>query len=382
MGMITWGVWTLSPGAILTINFTANTTSSAVDGIYTNRAYANSSEFTSLEDIASVILYIIPTPPTPPTPPQPAPPEIPEFEIKKEGPAEANWGETITYTITLNNIGPDATNVVISDYLPTQAEFVDALPTYTYDASTKTVTWTYDSMTSQDSKSLWVKATLKGECGSTATNKAEVNADSLPEAMSSEVDTKIVCKVVYHQNFFSGYPDGTYRPERSVSRAEVASSLGRALGLSYLEYGLDVNKQSFPDVSPKFWAFGNIEAVTSEHLVIGYPDGTYGPDRFITRAEVAMIFFRLLNLKPENPATSTFSDLSSSHWAYTAIEAVAKSAIILGYPDGTFKPDQNITRAEYDTLACKSLYRVGSLKTKCLLTLILMYQKIIGHMII
>jgi len=213
--------------------------------------------------------------------------------------------------------------------------FVDASPVYTYDESSKTVTWKYETVTSQESKKLWVKVTLKGDCGAIAKNKATLNADSLPEILVSEVETKVICKVVYHQNFFSGYPDSTYKPERNVSRAEVASSLGRALGLSYLEYGLDVSKQSFPDVSPKFWAFGNIEAVTSEHLVIGYPDGTYGPDRFITRAEVAMIFFRLLNLKPENPASSTFSDLASSHWAYTAIEAVAKNGIILGYPDGT-----------------------------------------------
>ncbi|MCX6328280.1 MAG: S-layer homology domain-containing protein [Bacteroidia bacterium] len=111
----------------------------------------------------------------------------------------------------------------------------------------------------------------------------------------------MLCIEAYHQNFFSGYPDKTFKPERPISRAEVASSVGRA-------------------------------------------------------------FSRLSGLQPVYPSTPTFSDTDSSHWAYGAIEAIAKAGIILGYPDGTFKPDQNITRAEYVTIACKSLLRRGPFK--------------------
>jgi hypothetical protein len=162
---------------------------------------------------------------------------------------------------------------------------------------------------------------------------------------------------VYHQNFFSGYPDKTFRPDRNISRAEIASSIGRALGLPYLELETDVSSPTFPDVTSKFWAFGNIEAAYVEKLVIGYPNGTYGPDRFITRAEVTTIFFRLMNLQELNPATPTFSDTDSSHWAYGAIEAIAAKGIINGYPDGTFKPNQPITRAEYCAIADRTLGR-------------------------
>lgn len=184
-------------------------------GTYTNRAYVTSNEYTTPQDNAVVNLYepYIPPPPPPPTPPPtpptppPAPPEIPEVEFIKEGPAQAYWGETVTYTIKLSNIGGNATNVVIYDYLPPHAEFVDASPVYSYDEASKTITWKYDEIESGDVKELWIKAVLKGECGGIATNRATVNADYLGEILKSEVDTKVICIEVYHQNFFSGYPD-------------------------------------------------------------------------------------------------------------------------------------------------------------------------------
>ncbi len=163
--------------------------------------------------------------------------------------------------------------------------------------------------------------------------------------------------VVYHHNFFSGYPDETFRSENYITRAEVSSSVARALGLKWQEYLFDVFSYSFPDVTDSFWGFGHVEALFNEKLIIGYPDGTFGPNRSITRAEAAQIFFRLLNLQPKYSDTPTFSDMDSSHWAYGAVEAIAEREIILGYPDGTFKPDKPITRAEFVTIACKTLGR-------------------------
>jgi uncharacterized repeat protein (TIGR01451 family) len=303
-----------------------------------------------------------PPPPPPPPPPTPTPPTpVPQFTFIKEGPSEVYWGETVTYTIHFTNIGGDTTNVIVKDYLPAQAEFVDASPVYDYNKDSGTVTWKFDKFNNGGEENLWLKVTLKGVCGTYEINKATLEAENLGEILESEVTTKVLCIAgipVYHQNFFSGYPDKTFKPERSISRAEVASSVGRALGLPYL----DVSSPTFPDVLSTFWASGNIEEVYKEKLVIGYPNGTYGPDRYLTRAEAAMVFFRLLGLQPVYSSKPTFSDINSSYWAYGAIEAIAKAGIIVGYPDGTFRPDQHTTRAEYVTIACRSLFRRGPFK--------------------
>ncbi len=82
---------------------------------------------------------------------------------------------------------------------------------------------------------------------------------------------------------------------------------------------------------------------------MGYPDGTFKPNRYITRAEAAAIFFNLLKLKPKYPITPTFRDTDKKHWAYGVIEAVVEAGIISGYPDRTYRPDKPITRAEFVT---------------------------------
>ena len=277
--------------------------------------------------------------------------------IEKTGASSAQWGEVVKYTITFINSGGDAKNVRVSDSLPPGTEFVDASPDYDYNKYRRVVSWLFDEVKSGEKITLWVKLRITGECGAVLTNRASLIAQNWDKVIESEVETKIECIEVYHHNFFSGYPDRSFKPSNSITRAEVASSVARALGLKWLEYGADINRIDFPDVNSSFWGYGHIEAVFLEKLVVGYPDGTFKPNRKITRAEAAAIFFNLLKLKPEYPLNSTFRDVNMNHWAYGVIEAVAKKGIIKGYPDGTFRPDRAITRAEFVTIACKTLGR-------------------------
>ena len=94
--------------------------------------------------------------------------------------------------------------------------------------------------------------------------------------------------------------------------------------------------------------------------VIGYPDGTVHPNGQITRAEVATIFFRLLRDEVRDGAfttSNTYSDVAYGKWYNNPISTMSALGIITGYPDGTFKPDQNITRAEAMTLINRVLER-------------------------
>ena len=96
--------------------------------------------------------------------------------------------------------------------------------------------------------------------------------------------------------------------------------------------------------------------LTDEHIMYidGYPDGTVHPDDYITRAEAAAVFFRLIVADDkESPVTSSFSDVRGSNWYYQNVAYLQKYNILKGYLDGTFKPDAPITRAEFAAIASR-----------------------------
>ncbi|HAG08685.1 MAG TPA: hypothetical protein DCK87_03860, partial [Desulfotomaculum sp.] len=83
-----------------------------------------------------------------------------------------------------------------------------------------------------------------------------------------------------------------------------------------------------------------------EAFIKGYPNGTFGPQRNVTRGEIAAIIARLLHLESLVTGTQLYSDVPSSHWTFKYVEAVNKADIMKGFPDGTFRPDQPATRAD------------------------------------
>ena len=166
----------------------------------------------------------------------------------------------------------------------------------------------------------------------------------------------VICSVpgeVYHHTFFIGYPDGLFKPERNVSRAEVAAAVTRALGL-----GWSNTKPSYPDVPATHWSSGNIQIMKAEGIMIGDVSGTFRPDAFITRAEAAAVFLRMLKVEPfHNLTSSSFKDVSATNWAIGYIESMQKYGLITGYPDGTYKPNAHILRSEFTAIADRALGR-------------------------
>jgi hypothetical protein len=141
------------------------------------------------------------------------------------------------------------------------------------------------------------------------------------------------------KNIITGYPDGTFQPDRTISRAEFCTILAKALNVSP-----ETNPSGFADVAGH-WAEGSITAMVKKGYIKGYPDGSFGPDQPVKRSEIAAIVDRVQMLAPAG-GLQTFSDVLLDFWAFAPIEAAAQAKILTGYPDGTFHPNQSATRAE------------------------------------
>jgi hypothetical protein len=151
--------------------------------------------------------------------------------------------------------------------------------------------------------------------------------------------------------YLSGYPDGTFRPERSITRAEMAAMLYRLLVATGVEMTQLPDTQQtgggYDDVSASHWASGQIAALQRLGIMLGDPNGHFRPNAFVTRAEIAVIGVRWTNAVPEavDPPVAVYSDVNG-HWAAQAISLARSAGWMLGYPDGTFRPDKPLTRAE------------------------------------
>ena len=157
-----------------------------------------------------------------------------------------------------------------------------------------------------------------------------------------------------HYAYVVGYSDGTVRPNANISRAEVATIFFRLLKEEVRDGNLTA-ENTFTDVTDGQWHNKAISTMAKLGIVKGRRADRFDPDASITRAEFAAICARF-NTKPvEN--SGSFSDISG-HWAENEIERAAAFGWISGYPDGTFRPDARITRAEAMTMINRVLCRM------------------------
>lgn len=157
-----------------------------------------------------------------------------------------------------------------------------------------------------------------------------------------------------HFAYVIGYPDGKVHPEGNISRAETATIFFRLLKADIRDGNLTADND-FSDVSDGQWHNKAISTMAKLGIVKGRRADSFDPDASITRAEFAAICARF-NTKPvEN--SGSFSDISG-HWAENEIERAAAFGWISGYPDGTFRPDARITRAEAMTMINRVLCRM------------------------
>ena len=156
-----------------------------------------------------------------------------------------------------------------------------------------------------------------------------------------------------HYAYIVGYPDGMVHPEANITRAEVATIFFRLLRNEIREQNL-TRINAFSDVGEGMWFNAAVSTMAKLNVVNGYPDGTFRPNETITRAEFAAIAARFD--RETTGGETPFSDILG-HWARTEIERAAYNGWINGYPDGTFRPDRKITRAESMALVNRVLAR-------------------------
>ncbi len=147
-------------------------------------------------------------------------------------------------------------------------------------------------------------------------------------------------KRMSEKGYTGGFPDGTFRPGANISRAEFAAIINKINGFTEQE------KTEFRDLSSSHWAYAEIRAAVKAGYAGGFPDGTFKPNLPVTREQAAAILNNIY--KFENSTQSvTIKDLSKvSPWAADSVLRVVASGAMGGYEDGTFSPQKPVTRAE------------------------------------
>ena len=257
--------------------------------------------------------------------------QVQVFTLKTKNKETGVW-EDVTPAPTLGNTIPTG---MISSYSRTASQSWDK--DITKDTKvTENVTYTY-TFTKGSSGG--------GSSGGGGGRKPTVDIpDDVPTGLNGDD----------HFAYIVGYPDGNVNPGGNITRAEVATIFFRLL-TEDVRTANSTQSNSLSDVSRGQWFNHAISTLSSMGIVKGNPDGTFDPDAPITRAEFAAIAARFDDKNTNN--TSNFSDIAS-HWAKDEIGVAANKGWINGYPDSTFRPDQYITRAEAMTLVNRVLNRL------------------------
>ncbi|MDR3121360.1 MAG: S-layer homology domain-containing protein, partial [Clostridiales bacterium] len=155
-----------------------------------------------------------------------------------------------------------------------------------------------------------------------------------------------------HIRYINGYPDGSFMPDSNITRAETVSIFWRLRSDRQKDRPQDI---TFPDVNSTEWYNQAVTYMAAKAFVQGYPDGTFGPDSLITRAEIAAMISRFAPI--DLSVANGFKDLPNNHWAVDYVRNAVAKGWIMGDPGGTFRPEDNLTRAELVTIVNRMLHR-------------------------
>lgn len=169
---------------------------------------------------------------------------------------------------------------------------------------------------------------------------------------STNKDGVIILPASKHKSYIVGYTDGTFQPDGDMTRAEAAAIFARLISEEKTE-NISGTKNNFTDVKSNEWYAGYISYLEKYGIIKGYADNTFRPDEAVTRAEFVSMTVRYYGLfdKVSYPANTTkYSDINGKHWAIKDISFAKNIGWLNGYADGTFRQDNNITRAEVVTV--------------------------------
>ncbi|MFE5324146.1 S8 family serine peptidase [Paenibacillus sp. NPDC056579] len=149
------------------------------------------------------------------------------------------------------------------------------------------------------------------------------------------------------KQIINGYDDYTFRPDLPITRAEATTILSRAFKLS---------KQktiSYTDVSSGHWAYADIAKAAQAGIVDGYPDRSFAPDQPVSRMEMTSMIARSMNISGKRRGAIPFTDVDENYWGVGVLKQMKAEGWITGYDDGSYRPDQQASRAEFVTMLAK-----------------------------
>jgi hypothetical protein len=158
----------------------------------------------------------------------------------------------------------------------------------------------------------------------------------------------------------TGYPDGTYQPSLVVARDQMAVYVARALAGGDLNVPSGPATPKFVDVGTDHWAYKYVEycADPARDVVRGYGDSTYRPTLSVNRAGMAVYIARALAggdaAVPPGPPQATFTDVDAGYWAFQYIEYCAEQDAVQGYPDGSYRPELEVSRDQMAVYICRA----------------------------
>ena len=252
--------------------------------------------------------------------------KVEDYETKRPIPdAGVSVGKTGTITVTL----PDGTDMDEDNQI--------------------TVTVTGQEHKTQEG----ITVTVKGDLGQKETGETDENGSlTVPEVVELET----------HGAYVVGYPDGTFGPDRSMARSEAAAVFARLLAQHNGERITAPVTPTFPDVSADAWYAGYVSYLARYGIAVGYTDGLFHGEAPITRAEFTAMAVRFFDFYGDgDPAIMEdyggFWDVSPGHWAAGYIEDAARYGWVVGSGNGTFRADDEISRAEVVTMVNRLLGR-------------------------
>ena len=174
----------------------------------------------------------------------------------------------------------------------------------------------------------------------TYTNIGRSNNTSTKPIEKKEEKVNSVQKFITNvpkEAFVKGYPDGSFRPDQKVIRAEIATMLAQFVKVN------DSLANRFNDIKTSDWYFDSFKTLVNAGIITGYGDDNYRPNEGVTRAQAVTMIAKLKGLTPK---VGSFKDVKANEW-YAGYAGAAKEAgIVVGYSDGTFGGDKIVTRAE------------------------------------
>ncbi|MYG91354.1 MAG: S-layer homology domain-containing protein [Acidimicrobiia bacterium] len=277
---------------------------------------------------------------------------IPNFNITIAAGAASG---TATVTITPDNDTVDETDAVI--------RFTGNLSGVTVNSANLTVT---------DDEPTTTTTTTGGSVGGSGVfdppnppDEIDDITDEEPALVLSDVPQDawygVAVLRLVEMGVVTGYPDGTYRPDNGITRAQMAALLSRALGGAPTEPS-DTETPGFSDVPEDAWYGSAVRHIASLGVTQGCGDGgSYCPDSVVTRAQMALFLQRAYNFEPPDNAGPSFEDVGADHYAYEAVESLLAARITTGCRSepALFCPDGVVTRAQTAVFLIRYLDRSG-----------------------